>query len=326
MNNDIALLLVDQDKALASELSAALNTMPVIMPPEQIDDATAQKTAAIFGVPSPELLARCPRLKWVQLPSAGADPRLLKALPAGVSLTCSTGGYGHAVSEHLLALTLELLKKLHLYRDRQLKADWKNCGTVKSIQGAVVAVLGLGDIGGAYARKMKALGAYIIGICRSPRAKPDYADELFATGSDKQALEHILPRADVLAMVLPGTAQTEHIIGARELSMMKNDAVIVNAGRGSSLDTDALCDALEAGRIGGAALDVTDPEPLPPEHRLWKLPTAVITPHVAGWRYMKETGPEVHAVWLRNARHFAAGEAFESVIDRELGYAAKGQR
>jgi phosphoglycerate dehydrogenase-like enzyme len=123
-------------------------------------------------------------------------------------------------------------------------------------------------------------------------------------------------------MVLPGTEETAHIIGSAELALMKKDAVIVNAGRGTALDTEALCDALDTGRLGGAALDVTDPEPLPAGHRLWKIPQAVITPHVAGWRYMKETGPEVHAVWLRNAAHFAKGEPFESLVDRKLGYAA----
>jgi phosphoglycerate dehydrogenase-like enzyme len=318
-----ALLPCDHDDALAASLSEALGGMPVLQVElDGIDDETAAGTEVIFGEMSRKLPPRCPQLKWIQYPYAGVWRPLLDAMPPHVILTCATGGYGHAVSEHMIGMTFELMKKLHLYRDEQLKGEWKPRGMVKSIEGATVTILGLGDIGSACARKMKALGAYIIGVRRTQQPKPDYVDELVISGDTlRESLATILPRTDALFMILPDTPATTGIIGAEELAMMKEDAIIINAGRGTAIDTDALCNALENKTLGGAALDVTDPEPLPAGHKLWRLENAVITPHVAGRRNMKETGEEVHALWLRNARHYRKGEPMESVVDRVTGYA-----
>jgi phosphoglycerate dehydrogenase-like enzyme len=216
----------------------------------------------------------------------------------------------------MLALTLQLLKKLHLDRDEQQQGRWQPRGQVRSILGSTVLVLGLGDIGTEYSRRMKALGARVIGVRRSPRPKPDCVDE--AHLFDK--LDELLPRADVVALALPGTGETRGIIGKDRLATMKEGAVIVNAGRGSAIDTDALCNALESGHILGAGLDVTDPEPLPPDHRLWKLEGAVITPHVAGGRSMIETGQHVMELNLENAARFVKGERLVSLVDRTTGY------
>jgi phosphoglycerate dehydrogenase-like enzyme len=163
---------------------------------------------------------------------------------------------------------------------------------------------------------MKALGAYVIGIRRTAHAKPDYVDELLLPPE----LEEALPRADVVAMAVPGTKDTVGLIGRSQLARMKKDAVIINAGRGSAIDTEALCNALESGSLGGAGLDVTDPEPLPADHRLWKLENAVITPHVAGVRFMKETGEYVMKMNLENARRFIQVEPLESLVDYKTGY------
>jgi phosphoglycerate dehydrogenase-like enzyme len=185
------------------------------------------------------------------------------------------------------------------------------------VQGAVVTVVGLGDIGSAYSRRMKALGSYLIGVRRTVHAKPDYLDELLLP----EQMEDALPRTDVLALAVPATKGTAGLIGRRQLAKMKPDAVIINAGRGSAIDTEALCDALETGALGGAGLDVVESEPLPPGHRLWKLENAVITPHVAGGRHMKETGEYIMRLNLDNARRFVRGEPLESLVDFSTGYA-----
>ena len=218
----------------------------------------------------------------------------------------------------MVALTFELLKKLHLYRDEQSKSHWKSRGKVKSIEGAVVLVVGLGDIGSSYARRMKALGSYVIGLRRTTQEKPAYLDEILLPPQ----LEEALPRADVIALAVPKTKETSGLIGRSQLAKMKKDAVIINAGRGNAIDTEALCDALESGALGGAGLDVTDPEPLPPGHRLWKLENAVITPHIAGGRYMKETGEHIMELNLENARRFTRGETLKSLVDYKTGYRA----
>ena len=218
-----------------------------------------------------------------------------------------------------MALTLALIKKLHLYRDEQSAGRWQPRGTVKSIQGAVVITVGLGDLGSNYARRMKALGSYVIGVALTARAKPDYTDEFILF----EQLDEALGRADVVALTIPGTKDTAGLFGQSKLAKMKKGAVLINAGRGSAVDTEALCDALESGALAAAGLDVTDPEPLPQGHRLWKLENAFITPHASGGRYMPETGQYIMKLNLENARRFVRGEALESLVDYKTGYKKK---
>jgi phosphoglycerate dehydrogenase-like enzyme len=213
-----------------------------------------------------------------------------------------------------------ILKKFHLYRDAQSQGRWQYRGPVRSIRGSTVLVLGLGDIGAEYAWRMKALGARVIGLRRTERPKPDCVDEVYL--QDK--LDELLPRADVVALALPGVRETRGIINRDRLGRMKEGAVIVNGGRGSAIDTEALCDALESGRLLGAALDVTDPEPLPPGHRLWKLEGAVITPHISGGLSMAETGHYMQQLILENAARFVRGERLISLVDRASGYRIPG--
>jgi phosphoglycerate dehydrogenase-like enzyme len=281
-----------------------------------VDSTVTRDTVIVFGNPPQDFIRRCPRLRWIQLQSAGTDGYVNGEIGAEVLLTCASGGYGHGVSEHLVAMTFELTKKLHLYRDEQLKGRWQGRGQVKSILGSTALVVGLGDIGLEYAWRMKALGAYVIGVRRTMQPRPDCVDELYL--SDK--LDELLPRADIVALVLPGVAATSGIIGPDQLARMKSGAIIVNGGRGSAIDTEALCDALESGQVGGAGLDVTMPEPLPAGHRLWKLENAVITPHIAGGRNMSETGLHIMELNLENAARFVKGEPLKSLVDVQTGY------
>jgi phosphoglycerate dehydrogenase-like enzyme len=317
---DNVLVLFETEPAFREELKSVLGGFRIVFVESNdtasIDTETAGNTTIILGNPGIGFIKLCPRLKWLQLQSAGTNGYVDGELDEKVLLTCATGGYGHAVSEHMVALTFELLKKLHLYRDEQSKVRWQSRGKVKSIEGAVILVVGLGDIGAAYGRRMKAMGSYVIGVRRTDHAKPDYLDELLL--SDQ--IEEALPRSDVVALIVPGTKKTAGLIGHSQLAKMKRDAVIINAGRGSAIDTEALCDALESGALGGAGLDVTDPEPLPPGHRLWKLENAVITPHVAGGRYMSETGRYIMELNIENARRFVRGETLESLVDYKTGY------
>jgi len=317
---DNALVLFETEPAFREELKSILSGYRIVFNESDdtasIDAETAGNTTIIFGNPRAAFIKLCPRLKWLQLQSAGTNGYVGGELDENVLLTCATGGYGHAVSEHMVALTFELLKKLHLYRDEQSKTRWQSRGKVKSIEGAVILVVGFGDIGAAYGRRMKALGSYVIGVRRTTQEKPDYLDELLLSAQ----MEEALPRADVVALAVPGTKETAGLIGRPQLAKMKPDAVIINVGRGSAIDTDALCDALESGALGGVGLDVTDPEPLPPGHRLWKLENAVITPHVAGGRFMKETGEYIMRLNLANAGRFVRGETLESMVDYKTGY------
>jgi phosphoglycerate dehydrogenase-like enzyme len=317
---DKALVLFAAEGHFKEDLAKALPGYEVLFhagaDAQDIDARTAGDITIIFGNPGQDLVKACPRLKWIQLQTAGTDGYCNGEIGPGVLLSCATGAYGHGVSEYMLAVTLQLLKKLHLYRDGQQQGRWQSRGQVRSILGSTVLMLGLGDIGTEYSRRMKALGARVIGVRRTPRPKPDCVDE--AHIFDK--LDELLPRADVVALALPDTRETRGIIGRDRLATMKEGAVIVNAGRGSAIDTEALCDALESGHILAAGLDVTDPEPLPPGHRLWKLEGAVITPHVAGGRAMIETGQYIMKLNLENAVRFVKGERLVSLVDKTTGY------
>jgi phosphoglycerate dehydrogenase-like enzyme len=279
--------------------------------PEQAADIVI-----IFGNPPADFTRRCPRLRWIQLQSAGTDGYVNGEIGDSIQLTSATGGYGHSVSEHMLAVTLMLYKKLHLYRDEQNHARWQNRGMVKSIQDAVVLVVGMGDIGGEYARRMKALGCYVIGMRRTSQPKPAYVDEQLLS----DALDEALPRADIVALIVPGVKATTGLLNRERIALMKKSAIVINAGRGGAIDANALADALESGQLDGAGLDVTDPEPLPSNHRLWRIENVVITPHVAGGRNMKETAEHIMELNLENTGRFVKGETLKSLVDMKTGY------
>ena len=277
----------------------------------------ASDADAIFGNPPPSLLCGLTRLKVLQLRSAGVDgyDAAIRRIP-GARLCNASGAYGLTVSEAMLAMLLALMKKLHLYRDAQAAAQWQWLGQVRAIRGARILVLGLGDVGAMFAGHVKALGAHVIGVKRTPGPKPDCVDELYTI----EALDEILPTADAVCMCLPDTPQTRGLLSAARIAAMKPGAFIVNAGRGSAIDQDALADALNAGRLGGAALDVTTPEPLPPDHPLWTAANCLITPHVAGGRSLPQTWDFVLEILLDNLRALDAGRPLSHEVDLDAGY------
>lgn len=270
----------------------------------------------ILGNVPAALLSKDDKLQWLQTNSAGVDGYINGCLPQHTLLTNATGAYGLAISEYMLAVWLELIKKLHTYRDVQHTSTWKDLGTVTSVWNSTVLVLGLGDIGGEFAKRAKALGAKVIGMRRTGIDKPDYVDELIHT--DK--LDEYLPLADCVAITLPGTKATKGMFSAERIAKMKDGAVLINVGRGTIVDSDALCAALESGKLSGAAVDVTDPEPLPAEHPLWKQENAVITPHVSGHFHLPETHDRIIRIMAENLAAFCAGKPLRNVVDFETGY------
>jgi phosphoglycerate dehydrogenase-like enzyme len=271
----------------------------------------------IIGSPPAEHIKESKNLEWLQLQRAGVTEFVKKGvLPDGVILTNASGAYGLAVSEYMLGVLLEMLKNLHIYRDKQMQADWSYAGRVQAIYRSTALIAGLGDIGGEFARRLHLLGAYTIGIRRRDTDKPEYLDELYLM--DK--FEEILPRADIIALSLPETSLTNKIINAGTLKLMKKNAVLINVGRGTAVDTEALCDALESGQIAGAALDVTDPEPLPSDHRLWKIKNAIITPHVSGGFSLPETFERIVRICADNLEAYMNGRRLSNVVDFSSGY------
>lgn len=287
---------------------------------DQVTKEQVQEANVIIGNVPREYLKDSPNLRWIQLNNAGTegfcDPGVL---PEGTLLTNASGAYGMAISEHLIAMLFMIQKHLGVYRDQQKEHLWIKQEPMLVTEGSTVLVLGLGDIGSTFARKLKAMGSYVIGVRRTLREKPDYVDELYTM----DALSRLLPRADVVALSLPGYAATRGVIGKEELDRMKPGAVLLNVGRGTAVDTNALSDALYAGKLAGAGLDVTDPEPLPADHPIWDAPGALITPHVSGGYALKPTLEKILALSARNLERYEKGETLENMVDLTTGYAKR---
>ena len=287
------------------------------LPGQPVTQEDVDWAQVILGNVPAAMLHGSPALEWLQTNSAGVEAYIQPGVLAGDTLlTNATGAYGLAIAEHMLGMLLELFKKLELYRDAQKSGAWQSQGAVKAVYGSTVLVLGMGDIGGEFAARCKALGAKVIGVRRSPRPCPEYADEVHLL----EDLDSLLPQADVAAVTLPGTDATRGLMSRERLAKMKEGAVLLNVGRGFIVDTEALCDALERGHLSGAGVDVTDPEPLPPTHRLWNIPTAVVTPHISGFYHLRETHERIVGIFLENLRHFQAGEPLRNLVDFATGY------
>ena len=286
---------------------------PTDVSPELIEGADV-----ILGSLSPEAVCGSKNLKWLQLWSAGSDVfQKFGKFPEGAILTNGSGAYGLTISEHLIAMIIMLKRKLYVHYLDQLECKWgAGVGEISSIYGSTILILGLGDLGSEFAKKAKALGANIIGIRRSARPAPEFVDEVHTV--DK--LDELLPKADIVVISVPDTDATRKMLNKERLAKLKESAVVVNVGRGATIDTDALAEALEAGKIAGAALDVTDPEPLPSDHKLWKLPNVLITPHSSGNHNLPETYRRLIEIAIANFGAYVADKPLKNIVDFDRQY------
>jgi len=317
MKNVLVLLPVEAGHKEKLEAAGA-NCRFVYGDPDTVSDEQIQAANIIIGLPKADMLKASGNLEWLQLASAGTDPYIVPGvLDPKTVLTNATGAYSKAVSEHAFALTLMLTKKLHLYRDEQNKKHWSDRGSVSSLSGSTVAVVGLGDIGRAYARLVKAMGAYVIGVKRRGGNCPEYVDELVMT----KELDSVLPRADVVMSVLPNTAETRWIYTDERFDSMKDSAVFINCGRGNAVSAEVLYRAVKEHKISAAAIDVAEEEPLPADSPLWELENLVITPHISGGFHLPETFERIVDIAAGNLAAFLKGEELRNVVDFTTGYA-----
>lgn len=284
---------------------------------DKVTKEMVAKANIIIGNVDPFYLRDAKNLEWLQLNSAGADAYVKKGvLPENTILTNATGAYGPGVAEHMLAVLFSLQKKLHLYRDNQNQCRWQDEGAVMSLRGGTLLIVGLGDIGLYFARLMKNFGYHIIGIKRRPGQVPQDIDELHTMDD----LDLLLPEADVVFSVLPDSKATRNIFNKERFQKMKNTSILLNAGRGSAVNTEDLCQALIQGEIYGAGLDVTDPEPLQTQHKLWNIQNAIITPHISGDFHHPATLYRIVDIAAGNLQRYMNGEPLMNVVDFTTGY------
>ena len=283
-------------------------------PPDAVAGALADADAA-FGTLTPDLLAAAPRLRWLQAPAANPPegyffPALVEH---PVQVTNFAGIYDDHIGTHVMACLLALARRLDVYAAQQARHEWRPSGSdgdVLHLPGATALVVGVGGIGSEVARLCAAFGMQVLGVDARRTQPPPGMVEL--RGPD--ALDEMLGQADVVVNAVPHTPATAGLFDADRFARMKPGAFYLTIGRGATTSLEALVAALDDGRLGGAALDVAETEPLPPDHPLWDAPRVVITPHVAGY------GPHLderrYAVLADNARRFAAGDPLRNLVDK----------
>ena len=266
----------------------------------------------------PEIARTSSALKWICTPFAGVDQFLKPGAFANpeAMLSNSSGAYGVTISEHVIMMLLDILRRQPEYRRIVANHEWKRDLLIRSIKDSRITLLGTGDIGLETARRLKAfLPACINGVNRSGQ-NPDNCFDRILT---QDAWEQILPETDVLIISLPGTKESFHMVGERQLSLLPDGAVIINVGRGSVIDQEALIRELKSGRLQ-AGLDVFEKEPLEKDNPVWELPNLLITPHTAGNMTLAHTVNRIVEMFLEDLDAYCAGQKPKRLIDRTRGY------
>jgi len=261
-----------------------------------------------------QLLDATPKLRWYHTVSAGVENMPLPELAQrGILLTNNSGSYDIQIAEHLMAFVFAASRQLHLYRDNQRATEWKE-QRHQELRDATIVVYGMGSIGGEIARLASAVGMRVIGVRR--RAGPPEPGIDRVVAADR--LADVVGEADYLAIAAPLTSATRGAISREVIARMKSTAWIMNIARGAIVDEPAMIEALQAKRIGGAALDVFTTEPLPRESPLWRLENVIITPHHSG--SSPRAGERTLELFAENLRRYKAGEPLMNRVDFEAGY------
>lgn len=290
------------------------------IPKMSVQKSDLEDAEVIIGDVPADLIWDSKTLKLLQLNSAGADQYLIPgAFPSQATLCNATGAYGLAISEHMLAALLAIQKRLWQYLDNQHESLWRDEGPVTSIWGSKTLVIGLGDIGSEFAKRMNALGSTVYGIRRTPSPAPSFVEAVYTA----EKIDELLPEMDIVAMALPGTASTKNVLDAKRFSLMKRGSILINVGRGSAVNQDALLHALQDGTLFGASIDVTTPEPLPRDSPLWKQRNLLITPHVSGFFHLQETFERIVRIAAQNLKAYSEGMPLVNIVDFATGYRKK---
>jgi len=253
-------------------------------------------------------------LRLIQLISTGYDGLTRHGVPAGIAVANVGSFYASTVAEHAMALLLALLRRLP--RSVGAAGDRSAASGLRSLEDATVAVIGFGAIGRAFAERARPFGARIISVVRTDRPEP-LADEVVPVSR----LHEALSRADATVLAVPLTDATRRLIGAAELAACRPGLMLINVARGEVVDTDALTAALADGRLGGAGLDVTDPEPLPSDHALRNMPNVLISPHIGGVG-RPQAAERIADLVIDNIRRVEAGEPPRHTIDASVSSGA----
>lgn len=279
----------------------------------------ASEADAAFGLLSRDFINAATKIQWIQSPSSGANTLPLDLMKArGIVLTNAAGNYGPNMADHTLAMMLMLARQIEKVR-RAVLADGWGCERPIPDPGELarqtLLVVGLGGIGLETARRAAGFGMRILATRRhTDRGKPDFVEAIYPP----EALHELLPEADWIAVCVPFTPETKGLIQDREFDLMKPGVHLLCVTRGGIINTEALMRALDSGKVAGAGLDVTDPEPLPLDHPLWSYENVIITPHASG--RAEAAFRRLEDLLRDNIRRFLNGDPLRNVVDFDLQY------
>lgn len=299
-----------------TEMRAAAPGINLVAPDKAHLMAELADAEGVIGAINPDIMRAAPKLKWAQVTSAGVErfltPELVKS---NIVLTNCKIVQGPEIADHAFALLLSLTRQINRAVASRPKEEWpQQQYRPIELQGKTAVVVGVGGIGTQIAVRAQAFGMRVIGV--DPRDMPYVPFIQKSVPPDR--LDAVLPEADVVFVSAPHTPQTEKMFGERQFSRMKANAYFIAVSRGKLYDANALAAAIESKHLAGAGLDVTDPEPLPKGHALWRFENVVITPHVAG----RSDGENARYLELfkENLRRFASGEPLLNIVDKHKGY------
>lgn len=273
----------------------------------------------ILGEPKPADLKNCQKLRFLQTSWAGVDHYIATGLFDNDRILCNgSGGYGIAIAEYMVGAILAQCHFLPAYYQMQKEGIWDRHRHHKTLEGATVLILGTGDIGTAFSKRLLPFACKRVGIRRIRSACPADFDEI----ATLEQLDEWLPKADIVACCLPNTPKTQGLFTKERLLLMKKDAILVNVGRGTLISCDDLADVMAEGHLWGAVLDVTDPEPLPREHPLRQIERVILTPHVSGYCVAPNSPTMVRLaeIMVTNLENYIQGKPLMNVVDCETGY------
>lgn len=305
----------EKEKKQISSLDPRLDC--VFTEKENITSQMLSQAQALIGNVPPNILEKQPQLEWIQLVSSGADKYLDNInISKDTIITTATGAYGIGIAEYMVAMLLSMMKKIPQYLDDQKKGVWVEEGMVTTPYGKRILIVGTGNIGMEFAKRMRPFGCQIIGIRRRDGICPKELDEIYTM----DALKEQLSLADVVAVCLPGTKSTFHLFDEEMLSCCKEGSYFMNVGRGNIIPLDAFLDEKISNRFAGIWLDVCEVEPLPTQHPLYYVPNLLITPHITGGFHLDLTMEKIFQLSLHNMKAWLGDGDYISVLDRATGY------
>ena len=254
-------------------------------------------------------------LKWIHVFFAGVEKVLTpEVVKSKVIVTNSSGIHSIPIAEHVLGFMLIFTRRFYDTFKKQDKKIWEANQNLTELRGKTVVVVGLGKIGTEVARLSSLLGARVLAVKNNIKSKPNFVDNIYKSNN----LEKVLPKADFVIICLPLTPKTYHLFDIKKFKLMKKSGVIMNIGRGPLIKEKDLIFALEKKIIGGAALDVTEKEPLPKESKLWNMKNVVVTPHHSGWseKYM-DRGIDIFCL---NLKAYLKNKPLPNLVDKKRGY------